>query len=325
MFNLGLIGLGGIMHGAHIPGIKRCPDLAVHAICDIKPDALARTGDELGIPEERRFADYRDLLACPGVDAVDIATPNDVHAKIAMAAIKAGKPVSCEKPLAMNAADAQALAYAAAVAKLPNMVCFSYRYRYAARLAREMIRRGDIGEIHHVAIQYMQHWGLAECNCSLVWRFVKEKTGSGALGDLGSHAADLVRFVTGCDYRRVVGHCGTIIHERPVANDPNVKGPVDVDDYANYMAELSNGASCCFQITRFAYGRGNYQRMEIYGSKGALVYKLDDNGSGRDTLEACVGPVYNRTGRYTELPIPDYRIHQMQSFANELKGIGSSV
>ena len=320
MKKIGLVGIGGIMRWTHIPGILRCPDLRIVALCDIDRKILDETGDKLDIPPERRFTDYRDLIACPEVEAVDIATPNDVHVPIALAAIAAGKPVSCEKPLALNAADAETVAAAAEAAGLPNMVCFSYRFKTAARFARDIVRKGDIGKVHHVSIQYFQGWGLEEAHCPLVWRFVRARTGSGALGDLGSHAADLVTFVTGLACRRVAAQCATAVHERPLPDDPSKTGPVDVDDTANFLAELDGGATCCFQITRLAFGRGNYQRMEIYGSKGALVYGLDADHSGSDTLEICMGKAM-RNSRYVSVDIPDnYKSDQMQTFSDILHG-----
>ena len=326
MIKIGLIGLGGIMRGVHIPGIKASKDFEIAALCDINRERLDQQGEALLIPPERRFTDYRDLIACPAVDAVDIATPNNVHAEIAIAALKAGKPVSCEKPLALNAADADAVAQAAAESGLPNAVCFSYRFKAAARFARDIVRRGDIGKVHHVSIQYFQGWGLESANCPLVWRFVKSVTGTGALGDLGSHAADLVTFVTGLGIRKVVAHCGTEVHSRPLPEDRSKTGPVDVDDYANFLAELDNGSSATFQITRLAFGRGNYQRMEIYGSKGALVYMLDDNGMGKDTLSICTGEAMRRTGSYSQLEIPErYSAPQMQSIADVFNGKGDGL
>lgn len=321
MRKIGLVGLGGIANGVHIPGIRRSKDLELVAICDIKPDLLEKYGKELDIPENRRFSDYRDLIACPDVEVVDVATPNRVHAEIAMAALGAGKPTVCEKPLAMDAAEAERVAAAADAAGLPGSVCFSYRFRAAARFARDIVLRGDIGRVYHVSIQYLQGWGLPSLACPLVWRFVKSETGSGALGDLGSHAADLVAFVTGQACRRVVAHCGTEVKERELLSDRSQKGPVDVDDYANFMATLDSGASACFQITRLAFGRGNYQRMEVYGEKGSLVYMLDENGSGTDTLDICMGEAMRRGSTYSRLAIPErYRVDQMQCIADAIAG-----
>ena len=325
MFRIGLIGLGGVMRGGHIPGILECPDLEITAVCDCDEKALALTADRLGIPEDHRFLRYQDLIACPDVDAVDIATPNDVHVPIALCAVRAGKPYSSEKPLALCEADARLLAEETKKAGLTSMVCFSYRYKKAARYAREIIARGEIGEIYHVAIQYFQSWGLPDADCPLVWRFVKSRTGTGALGDLGSHAVDLVNFVTGLRYRKIVGQEGTFVHERKLPEGSGV-GKVDVDDFSNSMAFLENGASCTFQITRFAPGRGNYQRMEIYGTKGALVYTLDENGDNADTLSICEGGAMREGHVFRDLPIPDRcSMKQTQSFADLLKGTGDGL
>lgn len=255
---------------------------------------------------------------------MDICTSNDAHFEIAMAAIEAGKPYDLEKPITMTAAQAKQLAQATRVKALPNMVCFSYRFKAAARYARELIASGKIGRVYHVDMQYFQAWGLPRFNTPRVWRFVKSRTGSGALGDLGCHALDLVRFVTGKEYTRLVGHVGTYVHERQNLDGTGM-GPVDVDDFCNYMADMEDAISVSFQITRFGYGRGNYQRMEIYGSEGAIVYSLDAQPGEEDVIEVCTGDVYAEGRVFSRLPIPDRcRSDQMQSFADILlkKGDG---
>ncbi len=126
---VGSVGLGGIWGGVHQPGIDRSPDLKLVAICDIDEKKLNETGDRLGIDPSHRFLDYHDLVNCPDVDAVDICTPNDVHFPVAMAAVKAGKPYAVEKPITMTAEEADTLAKATEEKGLPNMVCFSYRFR----------------------------------------------------------------------------------------------------------------------------------------------------------------------------------------------------
>ena len=326
MIHVGLIGLGGIMRGVHAPGIKSSGAFEIAAVCDINREALDKFGEAYNIPPERRFTDYRDLIACPAVEAVDIGTPNDVHVPIALAAVAAGKPFSCEKPVALNAPDAIRLADAARAAGLPSMVCFSYRYVPAARFARDLVRKGDLGEIQHVAIQYMQGWGLADVACPLRWRFIKARSGSGALGDLGSHAIDLVSFITGLGYRQVVSQCATVVKERPLTEDPSRTGPVDVDDYANFMAEMQGGASCCFQITRLAFARGNYQRLEIYGTRGALVYMLDADGNNRGTIDICIGNAMRQSRAFVRTEIPAcYTVSQMSAYADILKKRGDGL
>ena len=109
---VGSIGLGSISRGVHLPGIEKSPDLSLYAICDLDPQRLQEVGERYAVPESRRFTDYRQLIACPGVEAVDISTPNDCHFPIAMEAVRAGKPYCLEKPVTMNADQARELAQA---------------------------------------------------------------------------------------------------------------------------------------------------------------------------------------------------------------------
>ena len=237
VIRVGSVGVGAIWGGVHEPGIAKSPDLTLVAICDIDEKKLEAVGEKYGIPPQYRFTDYRDLVNCDIVDAVDICTSNDAHFKVAMAAVEAGKPFNLEKPITLTAEEADILAKAAQEKNVKNMVCFSYRFKAAARYAKDLIAQGKIGRVYHVNMQYFQAWGLPRANCPLVWRYVKSRTGTGALGDLGSHALDLVRFVTNKEYTRVVGHTGTYVHERPLLDGKGV-GKVDVDDFSNYMADM---------------------------------------------------------------------------------------
>lgn len=325
VIRVGSVGLGGIWSGVHAPGIEKSPDLQLVAVCDIDPEKLRAAGEKYGIDEAHRFANYEDLIRCPEVDAVDICTPNDVHFDVAMAAIAAGKPYTVEKPITLTAAQADILAKATQEKEIKHMVCFSYRFKAAARYARELVRSGKIGRVYHVNMEYSQAWGLPRADCVRVWRFIKERTGSGALGDLGCHALDLVRFVTGKEYTKVVGHTGTYMHERRLENGSGT-GPVDVDDFCNYMAEMDGGVSVTFQISRFAFGRGNYQRMEIYGSEGAIVYRLDAVPTGEDEIFVCSGDINADAHVFSKLPIPQqFFADQMQSFADIVNGVGDGL
>ncbi len=321
---IGLIGVGAIARWAHIPGILRSPDLELSALCDTDAAALKSASQEYGIPMERCYRNSEELIALAGVDALDICTPNDVHIPIALQAAGAGLPFSVEKPLAMNVQQAERLAKETRGRSLANMVCFSYRFKAAARYARALVRSGELGELYHVNLRYFQAWGLPVFQTPLLWRFIGERTGSGALGDLGSHGLDLVSFVTGRGYEKLIGHNGTFVHER-VKLDGSGLGPVDVDDFSNALACMEGGLSAVFEITRFAYGRGNYQRMEIYGSKGSLIYELDARPD-QDTLSLCQGEAMRRGNTYVELRIPDeYRADQTQSFADILLGRGDGL
>ena len=325
VIRIGSVGLGGIWTGVHEPGIRRSPDLELVAICDIDEEKLKAAGEKYGIDEAHRFVDYHDLINCPDVDAVDICTSNDAHFEIGMAAVEAGKPYDIEKPITMTAEEADILANATKEKGIKNMVCFSYRFKAAARYAKDLIAQGKIGKVYHVDMQYFQAWGLPRVDCPLAWRFIKNRTGSGALGDLGCHALDLVRFVLGKEYTNIVGHTGTYVKERKLEKGEGV-GQVDVDDFCNYMADMEDGISASFQITRFGFGRGNYQRMEIYGSEGAIVYSLDATPAGIDEIEVCSGDINADAHVFNHLPIPQqYFSDQMQSFADIVNGTGDGL
>ena len=325
VIRIGSVGLGGIWTGVHEPGIRRSPDLELVAICDIDEETLKAAGEKYGIDEAHRFVDYHDLINCPDVDAVDICTSNDAHFEIGMAAVEAGKPYDIEKPITMTAEEADILANATKEKGIKNMVCFSYRFKAAARYAKDLIAQGKIGKVYNVDMQYFQAWGLPRVDCPLAWRFIKNRTGSGALGDLGCHALDLVRFVLGKEYTNIVGHTGTYVKERKLEKGEGV-GQVDVDDFCNYMADMEDGISASFQITRFGFGRGNYQRMEIYGSEGAIVYSLDATPGLEDEIEVCSGDINADAHVFSKLPITQqYYSDQMQSFADILNGVGDGM
>lgn len=319
---VGSVGLGAISGGVHLPGITRSRDMVLYALCDIDEKRLAQRAEEYQIPKERCFTDYHDLIALPEIDVVDIATPNDVHCEIAAAAAKAGKHYGVEKPVTMNTDEALFLRDVTKEHNVKSMIYFSYRYKAAARFMRKLVRSGKIGKIHHVNMQYYQSWGLEKYNTPLVWRYVKSKTASGALGDLGCHALDLVSFVVGESYEKTAAHLDTILHERKKP-DGSGMGTVDVDDFSNILCAMTGGISASFQISRFAYSRGNYQRMEVYGEKGAFVYHLDRAPGIDDELEIATDET---KGLYTPLAIPEScRVDQMQSLADLILGRGDGL
>lgn len=310
---IGVIGLGGIA-GAHIAGILASPDAEIWSICDANKEALAKRGEELNIPAARRYESYLRLLDDPELDAVTIATPNQSHFAIAREAIRQRKPFALEKPVSLDTREAAELRDAIAAAPLPHMVCFSYRYKKAVRYAKSLLSQGRLGVIKHVYSQYLQGWGLDE-HIPLVWRFRKDLAGSGALGDLGSHILDLQRLLVG-NVERAIADADTIVKERALL-DGEGKGEVDVDDFCHVLARLSGGVSATMAISRFAYGRGNYQRMEIYGSAGALIYDLEEE----DALYVRFDEDGDKDFRKVDIP-DSYQAGQMQSFINLVQGKG---
>lgn len=308
---VGVIG-AGIISGQHISGIIESKDAELVAICDTNEAALHARADQYGVDRAFRFQNYMDLINCPEVDAVTICTSNNTHYEIAKAAIAKGMPFLLEKPVTLDYKQSLELEKLALENKVPNMIGFSYRFKAAARYARWLVQEGHLGRILHVYGQYLQSWAISD-KCELVWRFKKEFSGSGTLGDLGSHVIDLTRFMVG-EYEKVCGHAGTFVTKRKIVGSEEY-GEVDVDDYCHFLAALEGGAGAVFSVTRDAYGRGNYQRFEIYGTKGALIYKLDEEGKIEDTLEICIGEVYEQDRHFHKVNIPDrFKSSQMQSF-----------
>lgn len=230
--------------------------------------------------------DWRALVARDDVDVVDVCTPGDTHAEIAVAALEAGKHVLCEKPLANSVAEAEAMAEAAKAARargVRSMVGFTYRRVPAIKLARSLVADGKLGEVRHVRAQYLQDW-LIDPQAPLSWRLDKTRAGSGALGDIGAHIIDLTQYITG---ERIVGVSAimeTFVKERPVAASfdglagtaGEGTGPVTVDDAAIFLGRFSGGALATFEATRFATGRKNAIRIEINGTDGSLAFDFED-------------------------------------------------
>jgi predicted dehydrogenase len=258
------------------------PTMAV--VCGRDADRAADAAARLGWAASE--TDWRRLVERDDVDLVDICTPGDTHAEIAIAALGAGKHVLCEKPLANSVAEAEAMAEAAGTAAAHGvraMVGFTYRRVPAVALARRLVSEGRIGEIRHVRAQYLQDW-IADPEAPLSWRLEKDKAGSGALGDIGAHIIDLTQFITGDQVTEVSGRLETFVKERPLPTEHaglsgtagEERGPVTVDDAAAFLAHFTGGALGVFEATRFATGRKNAIRIEVNGSRGSLAFDFED-------------------------------------------------
>ena len=230
--------------------------------------------------------DWREVIERDDIDLVDICTPGHTHAEIAVAALRAGKHVLVEKPMANTLAEAEEMTRAAQEAAangVLSMVGFTYRRVPAVQLARQLVAEGRIGEVRQVRAQYLQDW-LADAEAPLSWRLDKEKAGSGALGDIGAHIVDLTHFITGQRVTGVAGMLDTFVTERPVAESfsglhgtgGSERGPVTVDDAALFLGRLSGGAPATFEATRYAWGRKNAIRIEVSGSTGSLAFDFEE-------------------------------------------------
>ncbi|MFC8343616.1 Gfo/Idh/MocA family protein [Streptomyces sp. NPDC057280] len=266
----------------HVFDLPRQPVLS--AICGRDPDAVRAAADKHGWAAAE--TDWRALIARDDVDLVDICTPGDSHAEIAVAALAAGKHVLCEKPLANSVEEAETMTRAAEEAYGRGqlaMVGFNYRRVPATALARNMIAEGRVGKLRHVRVVYLQDW-LVDPEFPLTWRLRKEYAGSGALGDLGAHIVDLAQYLAGERLAGVSAITETFVHERPLPAGA-VKGlsavsaggtaPVTVDDAALFTGRFTSGALATFEATRYATGRKNALRIELNGDKGALAFDLE--------------------------------------------------
>jgi predicted dehydrogenase len=249
---------------------KLTPRLKV--VCGRDRKKVARAAAQLGW--EEWATDWREVVARDDIQVVDVVTPGDSHAEIAIAAAKAGKAVLCEKPLANTVKEAKAMVAAVQKAGVVNMVCHNYRRAPAVVLARQLVASGKLGRIYHYRGTYLQDW-IVDPELPLLWRFQKDKAGSGALGDILSHSLDLGRYVLGAEVTEVAGALETYIKHRPLLDDPKKKGRVTVDDAALCLVRFANGALGSIEGTRLAPGRKNYNRFEVNGSKGSVAFNLE--------------------------------------------------
>lgn len=234
--------------------------------------AVKREADILGFSSYE--TDWRKLIERDDIDVIDIVTPNQMHAEIAIAAAQAGKHVISEKPLAMTTEQGQQMLAAVKKAGVVHMVCHNYRFAPAVQFAKKLIEEGRIGKIYHIRATYIQDW-LMDPNVPLTWRLQKEVTGSGTLGDIGSHIIDLARFLVG-EFQEVVGMWDTIVKERPLGEASSEMGEVTVDDACSFLARFHNGAMGVFETTRFAGGNRAGNRFEINGEKGSIRWDLEN-------------------------------------------------
>ena len=221
--------------------------------------------------------EWRKVVKRNDIDLISIAAPNYLHKEIAIEAARNGKHILCEKPLANNLDDAREMLKAVENAGVKHCCGYSYRFTPSLALARQLVQEGRIGRIYHVFVRYAQDW-IINPNFGMVWRFDKKIAGSGPLGDLSAHSIDMTRFVTGLTFKEVAGNLQTLIKERPLdGNDPNgPKGKVTVDDVAQFLVNFEGGATGCFESTRLATGRKNYNTIEVNGEKGSIFWNFED-------------------------------------------------
>lgn len=318
---VGIIGTGGIALANHLPGFEQCPDTKVVAICDANPEVLQKAKQQTGI--SHAFTDYNALLARPDVNAVVIATPNNVHAPIAHAAIAAGKHVLCEKPIAMSFEEGLGMLRAAETANVRHMAAFTYRFVPAMRYMANLVHGGRIGRPYHFRVNRFQDWG----NRFLGWRQSQKLAATGEMGDMLSHRFDYAHLLLG-RITRLTGTTRRFINERGGQ-------PADVEDWVAAIAEFEVGATGLFESTKLATGRSEGGRSQDYcevnGSDGTLVYFLDrprelqsgrPGGAGLTRLavpEEFMKHPASRRDAYAGDPLVSFRYDQNAEFIDAIR------
>lgn len=279
--NVGMIGYGfmGKAHSNAYRKVNNFFDLehqpVLKALCGRNPENTAAFAKTWGY--ESTESDWRDLVKRDDIDLIDIGAPNNLHHDIAIAAAEAGKMVVCEKPLAMNVAEAEAMTDAVEKAGVPNMVWFNYRRVPAIALAKQVVDEGRIGRSFHYRATYLQDWTISPDvpqGGHALWRLDVDAAGSGVTGDLLAHSIDTAMWLNG-PISRVVARTETFVKERMHQESGQVQ-KVGIDDACMFLAEFANGSLGTFESTRYARGRKNYNTFELNGEHGSVYFDLED-------------------------------------------------
>lgn len=309
---VGLVSVGwmGRLHSrAYLAAPRHYPDLPVttELVIAADPDPAGRVHASEILGYRESTADYRDVLAHPDVDVVSICSPNFLHHEIAMAAIAAGKPFWIEKPMGRGVSESSEIARGAAAAGLVTSVGFNYRHAPAVAHARRLVRAGALGTVTNVRVSLLADYS-ADPEGALTWRFSRERAGTGVLGDLLSHGADLAQYIVG-RIASVSGLTETFIRTRPLpsagaashfskGSTGGPSGEVENEDYAAILARFDSGAVGVLESSRVAIGPRAEYRLEVYGTQGSLRWdfqrlnelQLADDTAGYRTI--MVGPGY---------------------------------
>ena len=318
MVRIGIIGCGGISH-KHIKELLSVSDCKITALCDVNEVALQAKAKLSGVDQAHCFSDYRDLVDCEDVDAVEICTPNWLHIPMAEYAVGKGKAIQIEKPLALCAADTKRLENMVRDNKVPNMMSFSYRFFPAVRYAKYILDKGFIGRVVSMNVEYLKASAFWEGR-RLDWRFVKKYAGTGVLGDLGVHLIDMAQLLVG-DIMSV-GAMSDIVVKQRMRLDCDELADVETEDYCNFIAKLRDRKSgenvaASFVITRCALGHANTIKYDIFGTEGVISFDLNNP----DVLGVCIGEVDRVCNGLHTVEVPSsFRITQEQMFVNLVNG-----
>jgi myo-inositol 2-dehydrogenase/D-chiro-inositol 1-dehydrogenase len=279
--NIGLVGYG-FMGRTHSNAYRQAPvffdvpyTLGLKAVCARNPERARAFADNWGY--ESIESDWRKLIERKDIDIIDIASPNDTHAEIAIAAANAGKMVLCEKPLGRNAGEAEAMVDAVESAKVANMVWYNYRRVPAVVLLKHLIDEGRLGKIFHYRTKFLQDWTISQDlpqGGEGLWRLDASVAGSGVTGDLLAHNIDTALWLNG-GITEVVAMTETFIKARKHSLTGQMT-PVNIDDASLFLCRFKNGSLASFEATRYARGHKALYTLEINGEKASAIWDLHD-------------------------------------------------
>jgi len=279
--HIGLIGYGfmGRTHANAFGKVNNFFDLAykpvLKAVCARDAQKARAFATQWGF--ESSETDWRKLVAREDIDLIDIASPNDTHAEIALAAARAGKMILCEKPLAMNGPEGKTMVQAVEKAKVPNMVWYNYRRVPAVTLARQLIAEGRLGRIFHYRAKYLQDWTISPTlpqGGAGLWRLDVKVAGSGVTGDLLAHCIDTALWLNG-GIDKLTAMTETFIKQRKHTLTGKMER-VGIDDACAFLARFRNGSLATFEATRYARGHKALYTFEINGEHASIAWDLHD-------------------------------------------------
>jgi len=319
---VGIVGVGNNAATHHMPAYRLLPNVELIACCATSVSRAQGGAHRLGLL--KAYADVGTMIRAEGLDAVSICSPNDAHHQNTLDALDAGAHVLCEKPMALNPRQAREMCEAAARADRRAMLAYTYRFVPAAKMAKELIDAGELGDLFTFQATYVSAY-LADLDVPVEkpWKLMSSK-GGGVLGDLGSHLVYLTRWWFGA-VARVNGAIRTLAPQRVLPDGSTLA--VDADDLCAFNAEFASGLTGSYFVTKYATGRANFQRIEVYGSRGGLVY----NGERPGELEVCLGSEACRARQWSTISVPDrfgesgtighleaYRLEQARSFVESI-------
>ncbi|MGI6005702.1 MAG: Gfo/Idh/MocA family protein [Christensenellales bacterium] len=276
-YNVGLIG-GGFMGRAHSLAYAGMPLLFWPApgipvrksVCEVNDELAEAAKERLGY--EKCTSNWMDIIDDPDIDIVDISTPNNTHAEIAVAAARAGKHILCEKPIARTTGEAVAMMQAAEEAGVKHQLAFNYRRLPAVLRAKKFIEEGAIGEILTYRGTYLSG---KDADVPIAWRNIREMAGYGSLGDIGTHCIDIARYLVG-DFASVSGMLRTFVQQRPAHTGAQELRQVETDDQTCFSIQFANGAIGTIETSSGnSWGHYNGLTFEIYGRKGSIFFNYE--------------------------------------------------